>query len=51
MIQISPFHPEIDAIWHAVASCGARSIAIVAADTGAGTPPSPAPWPGAPGCR
>ena len=37
MIQISPFHPEIDAIWHAVASSGARSVAVVAAEFGEGT--------------
>ena len=37
MIQISPFHPEIDAIWHAVAGSGARSVAVVAAETGEGT--------------
>lgn len=37
MIQISPFHPEIDAIWQAVASSGARSIAVVAAEPGEGT--------------
>jgi Mrp family chromosome partitioning ATPase len=37
MIQISPFHPEIDAIWHAVAQSGARSVAIVAAEQGEGS--------------
>ena len=37
MIQISPFHPEIDAIWHAVAASGARSVAVVSAETGEGT--------------
>ncbi|MCX7380205.1 MAG: hypothetical protein NT133_02040 [Alphaproteobacteria bacterium] len=37
MMQLSPFHPEIDAIWHAVARSGARSVAIVAAEAGEGT--------------
>ena len=37
MIQISPFHPEIDAIWNAVTASGARSVAIVAAESGEGT--------------
>lgn len=37
MIQISPYHPELDAIWHAVANAGARSLAVVAANPGEGT--------------
>ena len=37
MSQISPYHPEIDAIWHAISNTGARSIAIVSADPGEGT--------------
>jgi Mrp family chromosome partitioning ATPase len=37
MIQLSPFHPEIDAVWNAVAQSGARSVAIVAAEPGEGT--------------
>lgn len=37
MTQISPFHPEIDAIWHAVVASGARSVAVVAAENGEGT--------------
>lgn len=37
MTQISPFHPEIDAIWHAVVSSGARSVAVVSAEPGEGT--------------
>jgi len=37
VIQISPYHPEIDAIWHAVSSTGARSIAVVSAEPGEGT--------------
>lgn len=37
MTQISPFHPEIDAIWHAVVMSGARSVAVVAAENGEGT--------------
>jgi Mrp family chromosome partitioning ATPase len=37
MIQLSPFHPEIDSIWQAVVKSGASSIAIVAAEPGEGT--------------
>lgn len=37
MIQISPFHPEIDSIWQAVAASGAHSVAVVAAEAGEGT--------------
>lgn len=37
MIQISPYHPEIDAIWHALSGTGARSIAVVSAEPGEGT--------------
>lgn len=37
MIQISPYHPEIEAIWRAIADTGAHSIAVVAADPNEGT--------------
>lgn len=37
MIQLSPYHPEVDAIWHALTSTGARTIAVVAAVPGEGT--------------
>jgi len=37
MIEVSPYHPEIDAIWHAISSTGARSIAVVSAEPGEGT--------------
>ncbi len=37
MIQISPYHPEIDAVWQAVFATGARSVAVVAAEPGEGT--------------
>lgn len=37
MIQISPYNPEIEAIWQAIFATGARSIAVVCAQPGEGT--------------
>lgn len=36
MLPIPPNHPEIEAVWQAVTSAGARSVAVVAPDTNQG---------------
>lgn len=37
MIRLSPYDPEIEAIWRALVAANARSVAIVAAEPGEGT--------------
>ncbi len=37
MIRLSPYDPEIEAVWRALVAANARSVAIVAADPGEGT--------------
>lgn len=37
MTPLSPYDPEIEALWHAVEAAGVRSVAMVSAQSGEGT--------------